>query len=345
MNPLSRPGVTSVAALCGVLLLSSCSVFQASRKMDMSPFSQNAITMFTEAAKVSSPYQWKELKKYTTLPELLDIRTQAAPIFSGLKGIVFYSNQLVALNGAQMKDKEKNQRLAEYLQQVGERAIQRGTLDSIGITRGGFDSILVSIRSAETFLNGIEEASPFIDAIVISMSDRLETISQLLPRAAAAIDREIDADQAVQRRNYLEFRDLQARYHLAIAFLYRARMGEAGAMDSLLQVDPSMKEYFKPGSPVASKTWQEAEDAITERLSRIHGFFLQLESERKSYVAKQQELQEWRTGVDEKIKIARDALMVWAQSHRNLGQGIPVPPIIDVTGIAGGLAKKVLPVP
>jgi hypothetical protein len=63
------------------------------------------------------------------------------------------------------------------------------------------------------------------------------------------------------------------------------------------------------------------------------------------YRAKQQELETWRTSVDAKIKMARNVLMVWAQSHHNLGKGIPVPPIIDVGGIAGGFATKVVPIP
>jgi hypothetical protein len=40
------------------------------------------------------------------------------------------------------------------------------------------------------------------------------------------------------------------------------------------------------------------------------------------YVAKQDELIVWRTQVDEKIMIARTAITVWAQSHRNLGAAI-----------------------
>ncbi len=44
-----------------------------------------------------------------------------------------------------------------------------------------------------------------------------------------------------------------------------------------------------------------------------------------------------------KVKVARNAIMIWSQSHRNLGVGIPVPPLIDVEGLAGsafGTAKK-----
>jgi len=59
------------------------------------------------------------------------------------------------------------------------------------------------------------------------------------------------------------------------------------------------------------------------------------------------ELEDWCINVDEKIRVARNAITVWAQSHRNLGAGIPVPPLIDVAGFTSGLvgtaASKVVP--
>lgn len=78
---------------------------------------------------------------------------------------------------------------------------------------------------------------------------------------------------------------------------------------------------------------------------RIETFLSQLDDEKAVYVAKQQGMESLRLNVDERLKVARDAVMVWAQSHRNLGAGIAVPPLIDVAGIAGGLAKKVVPLP
>jgi len=122
-------------------------------------------------------------------------------------------------------------------------------------------------------------------------------------------------------------------------------MGEPQALDSLLAADPSLKEYLVTKGPITGKNWMEAEDALTLKLERIHTFMTQLGVEAQIYRAKQNEIQEWRLQLEEKIRIARDALMVWAQSHHNLGKGIPVPPLIDVEGIAGGLAKKALPIP
>jgi hypothetical protein len=88
-----------------------------------------------------------------------------------------------------------------------------------------------------------------------------------------------------------------------------------------------------------------AETHLTERLTRLDTFIHQLDPDVALYMAKLRELEEWRQTIDEKVKIARDAIAVWAQSHRNLGAGIPVPPLIDVTGMAKNLVKTVVPLP
>ena len=40
-----------------------------------------------------------------------------------------------------------------------------------------------------------------------------------------------------------------------------------------------------------------------------------------------------RTQADERARLGRAALFLWARSHRNLAAGIQVPPMIDVMGI------------
>ena len=345
MNRPQSVSFSVLAASAALLFLCSCSAFQSSRKMDMSPFSQNAVTMFAEAAKISVPYQFKELKKYQTLPDLVELRSKAVPFFQVLKGLVMYSNQLVALNNARMKDSEKNQRLADYLVVVRRRSVDTKTMEDLGVQMSGLDSVIDNIRSAPTFLEGIDAAAPLVDAIVFAMSTRLEEFSSMVPGLVAGFEERIEADQTQQKENMLELRRLQAVFHRAATLLYRAKMGEPQMLDTLLAVDPSLREYFNTKGGVSGKNWQDAEDALTLRLERIDGFMTQLASEARIYRAKQQELGEWRIQLEEKIKIGRDAIMVWAQSHHNLGKGIPVPPLIDVTGIAGGLAKKALPIP
>jgi hypothetical protein len=69
----------------------------------------------------------------------------------------------------------------------------------------------------------------------------------------------------------------------------------------------------------------------------IETIIQQMQDDVARYHARKDEINQWRLIVDEKIRIARNAISVWAQSHRNLGNGIPVPPLIDVAGFTSGL--------
>jgi hypothetical protein len=68
---------------------------------------------------------------------------------------------------------------------------------------------------------------------------------------------------------------------------------------------------------------------------------LMLRDARARYQATQEELTDLRIDLEQRIKVARDTVVVWGQSHRNLGAGIPVPPLVSLSKIASGVADAV----
>ena len=336
-----------MAGIPGILLvlLPGCAAFQSSKKIDLAPFSQNTQIMFAEAAKVNRPPRWDYLKPYYSIPELREIRLRADPIFRGLRGIVMYSNQLVALNMSSKSDKEKNRLLAAYLKEVAAKVADRTRFDSIGVSSSMFDTVFSSIERAETFREGIDAASPMINAIVLAMLNRLDELDQTVPIVIAAVDRAVDEEYAKKGSNYFNLRRMQTTFLQAMTLLFDAKGGDRAALEQLLLVDPSLREFFASPANVTPKEFKAAEESLTIRLERINTFIHYLDDDKTVYSAKQRELEALRVNTEERIKVARDAIMVWAQSHRNLGAGIEVPPMIDVAGIAGGLARKVVPLP
>ncbi len=313
----------------------------------MAPFSDNAETMFGEAVKISRPFEWKYLKPYLSIPEYKKLFSKSLPILEALRGIVYYSNQVVAINNARLSEKEKNRQLALYLEEVIEKAIKRQEADSLRLDLTGALNVLDDIRSAEKYLDGIAAASPIINAVVISIQDRIDEIEAEVSIILMAIDREIEKDYGVIRKNYLALMVLQNKTMNSVTRLYRAQIGDTAELDTLLQEDASLKKYFNSGKTAAPAALAAVETHLANRLQQIDVMFNQLGESKREYIAKQDELVAWRIQVDEKIRIARSAMAVWAQSHRNLGSGIPVPPMIDVAGFASGLvgsaAKTVIP--
>ena len=339
MNSRRSLEAVLLAALFGMLFLCGCSTFKSSRKMDMAPFSENTGVLFAEAAKVSRPFQFKQLRPYVSLPEFQDARARSEPLLVAFRGVVYYSNQVVAIGNSSLSAEDKNRQLARYLQEVMERSSQGMPLDSLGLDEASVQAVVENIRNAKTYLEGIAAAGPMVNAVVIAIQDRLDELQQtILPAIGDALDHAIEADFADTRTNYTDLKTLQARSMRAMNLLYLARMGDRGVLDALLSEDPSLKEFFPSPAKVTGKEMDAAERYLLDRLARIDTLIHQLDYDLAAYRAKQEELGEWRLGVDEKVKIARNAMAVWAQSHRNLGAGIPVPPLIDVSGIAGSLA-------
>jgi hypothetical protein len=207
--------------------------------------------------------------------------------------------------------------------------------------------VLENISNAETYLDGIAAASPIINSVVLAIQRRLDEIQNHIPLILIAFDRMIERDFAVPRTNYERLQYLQENLILSTTRLYLARIGYQAELDTLLQEDASLSHFIPSASNASPAQLAEAESYLFDKLKQIDAILHQMDETKAEYIAKQDELISWRTQVDEKIRIARTAITVWAQSHRNLGKGIPVPPMIDVAGFASGLvgsaAKTVIP--
>ena len=326
-------------------VLPGCSVFQGSRAMDMNPFAENTSVMFAEASKIARPPTWNYLKPYFNLPEVALYRERGRPVIQGMRAIVLYSNQLVALNMSTKPDKEKNKLLVAYFREGMAKVADRRKYESVGINPASLDTVLLTIEGAPTFMEGIQGASPLVNAVVLAMLNRLEELNDGVPVIIGSIEQEIEKEYQAQRQNYENLVRLQTQAHCAVTLLYDGRAGNLDAVDSALRVDPSLREFISSPGKATTKEFRAAEQSLTDRLEKLSTFLRQLDAEKAVYTAKQRELEELRVSVDNRVKMARDAIIFWAQSHRNLGAGVPVPPLFDVGAISAGLAKKVVPLP
>jgi hypothetical protein len=186
-----------------------------------------------------------------------------------------------------------------------------------------------------------------VNSVVRAILDRIDKIQNQVPLVLTGFEREIGRDYGDVRRNYARLQELQRELMLSVTWLYRARMGDKAEIDTLLQADASLGNFIPSVEAVSPSQMAAAEKHLVDQLNNIDTMLHQLDGIKIEYIAKKDELIRWRTQVDDKIRIARTSMIVWAQSHRNLGDGIPVPPLIDVGGVASGLvgsaAKTVVP--
>ncbi len=334
---------SSAVLLClcvSVCMASGCSKFRGSRTMDMTPFAENTSMMFAKAANVGRPFRTVYLTPYMNVREVKDIRSHSVPVLTGLRGLLLYSNQLVALNMSQKSDRDKTALLADYLSQATARVGGVDKLAKIGVSTAALDSTLASIRAAKTFLNGIGAASPLVNAFVLALLDGLDMLHAEMPVATGAIQRGIESEFELKRTAYVRLTRQHAQYLIAATWLYKSKSGSRAAVDSLLHMDPSLRTFIPDPDRITNKALDEAEKDLVGRLERIDDLIRQLADEKAEYMETQRELQNLRINADRRFKLARDAVVVWGQTHRNLGAGIAVPPMVDLKAWAAGAAKS-----
>ncbi len=331
--------VIIISIVC-LFFLTGCSVFQPTQKLDMNPFAENTATLFGEAVKISRTFQWKHCKPYTSIPEFQTMFQRATPIIDVLRGVVYYSNQVVAINNSKLSDRDKNNRLAQYLSETLNKAVENQKFDSLALDKIGTQETFDNIRNAETYLDGISAASPIVNTVVLSVQNRLDELQNGISSILRGFDREIERDYGATKTNFVRLHQLQEQLMLSATRVYRARMGETAELDSLLQENSSLSQFFSSADKATPAQLASAENYLLGQLNQVDILLHQLDDAKNEYLAKQDELTTWRITLEEKILIARNSMTVWAQSHRNLGAGIPVPPLIDVEGFATGLLGK-----
>jgi hypothetical protein len=165
----------------------------------------------------------------------------------------------------------------------------------------------------------------------------MRSLIYAIPSILIAFNREIEKDYAMTRANYKQLVKLQEELMLSATRLYQARIGNQAQLNLLVQSNAAVRNIIPSTTNVSAAQLAKVEAYLIKELQQINILIHQLDDVKTEYIAKQDELIAWGTQADEKVRIARTAMTVWAQSHRNLGAGIPVPPLIDVAGIATGL--------
>jgi len=325
--------ITRILLVFSLFIFGGCSVFKGSTKINMQPFSDNTAILFGEAVKISRPFQFKNLEIYKDVQEYEVIKEKSLPIINALKGIVYYSNQIAVIYNSRLTDKQKNVQLALYLEEAFSKVKHKERLDSIGLNKEDVELVLKDIRNSERYLDGIAAADPIINTIVLGLFDGLDEIEAGISPIIASFESQILEEFSLAIDNYLRIKNLQNSTQETLSKLYLFWTKDRTILDSLLKSDLSLSYYFKSADSVSQEEFQSAEDYLFRRLGRIDEMLRQLDDDRIEYLAKKEEISNWHLQVDEKLSIARNAIIIWAQSHRNLGKGIEVPPLLDISTI------------
>ncbi|HTQ80782.1 MAG TPA: hypothetical protein VMM92_12355 [Thermoanaerobaculia bacterium] len=327
----------------------ACSVFQSSRRLDMRPFGENTVQMVGEMQKFQRPAPWVYLKKYSDDPKVLAVGSEHRALQALLRRVALYSLEVVALGESRLSEQAKVRELANYLQESVRPNIPDDTVNEV-FGKGDLDEVISDVRTRKTFIDALAAAQPLVAAVQAAGLRIFDRFDERVSEAEKAVGAEIESEFAPLKRTIKELEDLQLRNMDSVTLIYQHRLGAPYALEELRRIYPPAAEQLPPGKEPTAWQLEAAELGLVDELDRIQRLKDQLIPEFNIYKESQRELEALRILNEERARLGRATLTFWARSHKSLGMGVVVPPVIDMvallrtaTGSAAGTAAKAVP--
>jgi hypothetical protein len=344
-----RSPVLATALLALAVTSTGCSVFSSSRGLDLRPFGENTVQMVGEMQKFQRPAPWVYLKKYSDHPKVLAVGTEHLALKALLRGVALYSLEVVALGESRLSEQAKVRELANYLQESARPNVPDDAVTEF-FGKSDLDEVIRDVRKRETFIDALGAAQPLVAAIQAAGLRIFDRFDERVAEAEKAVGAEIESEFAALKRTIKELEKLQLRTMDSVTLIYQHRLGAPQALEELRRIYPPAAEQLPPGKEPTAQQLEAAELVLVAELDRIQRLKDQLIPEFNIYKECQRELEGLRILNEERARLGRVTLTFWARSHKNLGMGVVVPPVIDMvgllrtaTGAAAGAAGKVVP--
>jgi len=340
--------VLTLTLLALAFASAGCSVFSSSKGLDLRPFGENTVQMVGEMQKFQRPAPWVYLKKYSGHPKVLAVGAEHQALKALLRGVALYSLEVVALGESKLSEQAKVRELANYLQE----SVRPNVPDDVVTEyfgKGDLDEVIRDVRKRETFIDALAAAQPLVAAVQAAGLRIFDRFDERVSEAEKAVGAEIESDFAPLKRTIEELEVLQLRSIDGVTLIYQHRLGAPQALEELRRIYPPAAEQLPSGKQPTARDLEAAELVLIAELDRIQRLKDQLIPEFNIYKESQRELEALRILNEERARLGRATLTFWARSHKSLGMGVVVPPVIDMvallrtaTGSAAGAAGKAL---
>jgi hypothetical protein len=321
------------AALLAAGLQASCATLHSSRRIDVAPFAENTLGMLGELQKFNRPTAWTHLRKYQTLPSVIAAGRSIFPIRDLLRGVGLYSEQIVSLYESPLSETRKVSEMARYMEEIIRPSLASADATELRMSQADLDAVVQDIRTRRTLLSALGAAQPLVNATMVHGNVLFDRVDSLVQAAEADVGARIEANFRPLKERIEDLDSMHVASVRSYALVQRYRRGDKTALDSLHLDEPGLVELLPLGRRPTPKELDSAERYVVERSTTINSLRDQLAHEFAVYRESQAELEALRTQTDERARLGRIALNLWGSSHRNLAEGISVPPMIDVVGL------------
>lgn len=336
--------VRAIAVGIMFILLSSlfgCSYFKGRRRMNLTPFAENMITLAADIQYGLAQKRPIYIRKYLDAPEADTLRIYGNKIRRLVTGAIAYSIEVVTLSDSPMSGKKKSKALADYLDELVSPVFETPK-PKLRMTRADFDTMITNVRSQSGLLDALGAAQPLISEVARASGELTDQTKDILDIFIIASQAKMDEDNRSVIETDKSLRASQIETVQAVELLRAYRLGDESALETLAATEPRIREMVKSGRKLTEKDLRAIEEQLIFKMTAISRVREQLSPDIKHYWEMQREMDELNAAYNTALRKARIAVITWDRAHQRLAAGITDPAQIDVLGIARKAAKSVI---
>ena len=321
--------------------LFGCAYFKSTTRPDLSPYAENILKITADIQYGLSQSQAIYLREYLDGPKVKNMEEYGIKVRRVMRGIIAYSIEVVTLGNTKMKERERSQKLADYLDQLLRPMLEKPE-SNLDFTDAELDTVLINVRKQKDFLDGLNAAQPLIDNIAATIGRFLDETKDVLDEALEEIHQRIMDDNRIMVAGNRNLRDNQIKTMYNIEYFQKHRLGDKTALDSLLSKEPSLKEVVKDRNNITPADLRAMEERLIFKLKALHEVREQLSVDLELYNKQLRELDEHTKIYNEALRKVRVVVIVWSKAHRRLAAGVTDPAKIDLVGMVVNAASSVV---
>ncbi|MCH7548363.1 MAG: hypothetical protein IH969_02305 [Candidatus Krumholzibacteriota bacterium] len=284
------------------------------------------------------------VRNYIDGPKVAVLSLYGESVRGIIRGMIWYSLELVSLAESHMSGEERSEVLADYLDGVM-RPVLSSPAPRLNFTIAELDILIGEVAKQDNFLDALNAAQPLIDEAARVAAEVLAETQEAVDAAVVEIRGRIDDDRLDIAISARELTKAHAAIARDIIYLRHYRMGDAAALDTLFAKEPSLREVVKNQEQPTPEDLRAIEERLLFIIRSLAELRVHLQPALELYWKQHREVDQMQTTYSAALRRARVAVIAWDRGHQRLAAGITEPAEIDLIGIArsaSGAAKKAI---
>jgi len=333
-----------IAIFLLAIILVGCSAFQSTKKINIAPFAENAVSIVGEIEYGLSKGRAIHIRSFLDGPNVQEYEKTWQKLSMFLKGIVAYSIKVVTISMSDLDENEKANMLADYLERLAVNIFDEPDV-GFEMTQTQYNNSIENIRKAETYIGAMEGAQPIVDEVSRVANKIIEELKVAQENARTEVADRIVAEHESMISFRKSLKVSKTKTFRSIDFLTKYKFGNKAVLDSLFNLDPQLQDYVQPGEKYTLEVQNKIENRLMFRLETIRKIQEQIFPELEQYRTEMTELDNLIAIANRGINQSKAAIAIWRQSHQTMASGITEPAAIDLFGITKAAVRTVAPIP